>query len=304
MPSPQRVAAQQVEQVTPDKKPESSAGTPETVLKTKLAVHDAMLPDDYSIPTLYPLLHLSLPEQQFWTGSESREWRGGLLPRGDCPLPSAHGSTKLDSKPRPDTVVYTFMQLLRASYHDGDRLQCACPPRDVPGPADKLSLLEKEAETVDNFMLDLREHHLEHGLTRQQLMCCFECDPSVPETHVAVAATAADADAFVKDSESDGESDAAVGGGGAAAGLAQEGSRRVRVSLNKKLIIRAAFLEQCREVVGLNLPDVPCTHEGCGREHTVFTSKGLPNMRLDFFRSPIKNPNNVDSEYDPCCDSD
>ena len=76
------------------------------------------------------------------------------------------------------------------------------------------------------------------------------------------------------------------------------------MSFNKKLIIRAAFLGQCRQVVGLNLPDVPCTHEGCGRVHTVFTSKGLPDMRLDFLRSPIKNPNNVDSEYDPCCDSD
>ena len=76
------------------------------------------------------------------------------------------------------------------------------------------------------------------------------------------------------------------------------------MSFNKKLIIRAAFLGQCRQVVGLNLPDVPCRREGCGRVHFVFTDEGLPEMRLNFYHSPIKSPNNFDSEYDPCCDSD
>jgi hypothetical protein len=213
--------------------------------------------------------------------------------------------------------VYSFKQLLRASYHDGEKWQCACPPRDAAKPADQLqSLLEREAETVDNFMHGVRDHHHEHGLTQQQLTRCFESDPSVAETHVAVAAAAADAGAFVLSSEAGSDSDgepvrtgSADGGegvvdDGAAEERAHEESERRIVSLNRKLIIRSAFLEQCRQVVGLHLPKIACTHDGCGKEHDMFTGKGLPDMRLDFYQIPIKNPNNVDSEYDPCCESE
>jgi hypothetical protein len=42
--------------------------------------------------------------------------------------------------------------------------------------------IEKESETVDNFIHELRDHHLEHGLIPQQLVCCFDCGPSLPGT--------------------------------------------------------------------------------------------------------------------------
>jgi hypothetical protein len=214
-------------------------------------------------------------------------------------------------------VVYSFKQLLRASYYDGEKRQCACPPRNAAEPADQLqSLLENEAETVDNFMHSLRDHHHEHGITEQQLTLCFESDPNVAETHVAVTAAAADAGAFVlkyeRDSDSEGEealNDAAncgesVVNDGVVTERAHEETKSRIVSLNRKLIIRRAFLEQCSQVVGLHLPKIACTRDGCRLQHDMFTGKGLPDMRLDFYRSPIKNPNNVDSEYDPCCESE
>jgi hypothetical protein len=283
------------------KSSDAEAATPVTVprgSKVKLGLDQLPTPDvaadalpyDDFVPTLYPLLHLSGNSQQIiWIGSKYYVWAGGLLPRGSCPVPAncpAH------------SVVYSFKQLLRASYHDGSDMRCACP-RQHGGSADGQdlqSLLENEAETIDNFMHELRSHQQEHGLTHRQLTACFECSASIPATYVDVAA-AGDGVAAAGDGVA-----AADGVSAVDAAHVTMGESRGEAALNKKLFVRAAFLEQCRHVVGLDLPAVPCVE--CGETHIMFSSKGVPNMQWALYRSPIKNPNYVDSEYDPQCDSE
>lgn len=181
-------------------------------------------------------------------------------------------------------MIYSFKQLLRATYHDGNDYRCICPPHDASAAVQaQQALLEREAETVDNFMRSLHDHHQEHGLTRQHLMTCFECSSSIPETYVDVAAAGDEC-------------------GSSSSG---SGNNRGDVAFSSKLVIRVTFLEQCQQVVGLNLPAISCRNDNCRQRHILFKKKApyQPKMCWGFYKTPIKNPNFFDSEYDPWCDS-
>ncbi len=125
----------------PPTKQGEAAETPKTKLKSKEMLRavpaESALPREFSIPALYPLLYLLsiVPRGKFWAGSGRKFWEGGLLPRGVCP----------DAAQNPERfMVYTFKQLLRARYHDGDGYRCI--HEDTP--SDQLHLLLEEAETV------------------------------------------------------------------------------------------------------------------------------------------------------------
>ncbi len=160
-------------------------------------------------------------------------------------------------------MVYSLKQLLRAIYHDGQRF-CCLSALESPN-----ALLEKEAQAVDSFMHGLRDHHHEHGLTRQYLTDCFECSSPIPETHIIRVP-------------------------------APDGNEEV---LHRKLVIRAGFLALCQQVAGLLLPATACKHDTCNEMHKVFKKGNQSNMKWGFYRASIENPNNFDSEYDCWCDS-
>ncbi len=174
----------------------------------------AELPEDYSLPTLFPLLKNQFSDasdsrEWFWCGSDSGKsrWGGGLLPRGTCPLQEHHPERYL---------VYTFKQLLCAQYYDGHRHQCIC--EDALSPSQQSQSLLEEAEAIDNFMNELRRPVRDESLTRQDLENAFEFSDSISKTQ----------------------------------------------TVGSVLVIRADFLELCREVIGLRLPALACQEEACG----------------------------------------
>ncbi len=179
-------------------------------VKSKQA-RDAELPEDYSVPILFPLLKKQCSDasdshEWFWCGSGKSIWGGGLLPRGTCPL-QAHSPARF--------LVYTFKQLLCAQYYDGNCYQCVC--EDASNPSQQ-SLLE-EAETIDDFMSRLRHRNC---LTQQDIANSFEISASIAKTHTALR----------NDRET--------------------------------LAIRDDFLEQCLQVIGLRMPELPCQEVACG----------------------------------------
>jgi hypothetical protein len=151
------------------------------------AQRDAELPEDYSVPILFPLLKKQFSDacdsrEWFWSGTESGKsrWGGGLLPRGTCPLQEHHPERYL---------VYTFKQLLCAQYFDGHRHQCIC--EDALSPSQQSQSLLEEAVTIDNFMNELR--HTD-GLTRQVLATAFEFSDSISKTQIVGSALVIRAD--------------------------------------------------------------------------------------------------------------
>lgn len=211
----------EIQDLDSPQRPKQAPPTPSTKRKLKSAqrrleaTNDAELPEDYSVPILFPLLKkfsdASDPHEWFWSGSGKSIWGGGLLPRGTCPL-------QVNSPAR--FLVYTFKQLLCAPYYDGNRYQCIC--EDASNPSQQ-SLLE-EAETIDDFMSRLRHRHdlAQDCLTRQDIADSFEFSASIAKTQIA-----------------------------------QRNDRET-------LVIRDDFLEQCRQVIGLRMPELPCQEAACG----------------------------------------
>ena len=223
----------------------SQDATPPTVLKSKPDHQDAPpleFPD--SIPVLLPLFYLSCrPPCEFNADSPFYEWAGGVLPRGSCPCAENHPER---------TMVYSFKQLLHATYHDGQTRTCKCPQEGQM--SEEQELLLQEAETVDNFMLELRGRD---GLTQQDIENRFE--RSETETR----------------------------------------------SSNSKLVIRANFLEQCRQVIGMQMQHSKC--ECCHKAHhnpPLFNDNGLPCMNWSCYKRPIKNPTHYASDFVAQCDSE
>jgi hypothetical protein len=228
-------------------------------------------------------------------------------------------------------MVYTFKQLLRARYYDGDDYRCI--HQDTP--SDQLQLLLEEAETVDSFMFELREFQQKSNcLTFQDLLDCFGCDPTLSKTLVELVdepqgfpkklvvrhqflelcrqVVGLNMPALQFDLENDFETEASALA--PAASLAQDPGLDFAEPFS--------FLGKYSEATGgggtagNSGNAAAIAHEqhffslgkyseatggSCGTR-PIFTSEGLPNMSWPFHSIPL-NPNHLDSEYDAQCDS-